>query len=86
MKFDWTISAGTILHLVGVLTALVAVYFKLVGRIEHGEAERAHLVEDLREMKVDVKEIKHDLLISIEKRLTSVEVEMAESRRRRANG
>jgi hypothetical protein len=70
MKFDWTVTVGTIIHLLGMVCLFAAGFYKLKLTMEHQG-------EFLNELRADVKEIKNDLLRSLERRVGNLEVEIA---------
>lgn len=76
MKFDWTISFGTVLHLVGMGFIFIAAYFKLVAHI--GRVEALHLVEaaHIQEIKADIKELKRETVAGLESRIRVMEIKL----------
>lgn len=77
MKLDWTVSVGVLLHLVGMLIAVVGIYYKLAGQIR--EVQLAHTAEaiDIAEVRADLAELRKDIIGTLERRIRSLEITQA---------
>ena len=62
VNFDFTINMGTIVHLIGMLTAGFAVYAKIRERMVKMENTIEHLSADLSQFRIDLAKIT-DLLL-----------------------
>jgi len=80
-QFDWTITLGTVLHLIGTIVLVVGVYYGLKAQIVKVETDHQYTSAELKvglgEIRADVKEIKHDLIGSLEGRVRALEIQAA---------
>ena len=77
IRFDWTISAGTILQLAGMFASVIGLYHGLKGRIE--KVEITHIAEAaaIRDIKDDLSEIRKEIIGSLEHRVRDLEITQA---------
>lgn len=67
MRFDDTITLGTVLHLCGTLIALAFAFSRVMARMErHGEI--------IAEMKAEIHALRNDLMRGIEERVRKLEI------------
>jgi len=77
MRFDWTITAGTVLHLVGLVAAGFALFYKLQFQILRVEAANLESAKHILEVKDDLREIRRELIASLDNRVRAIEIRIA---------
>lgn len=75
MKWDWTISIGTVIHLVGMLLGVIALYYKLVARITRIEDAHLNEARGIIEIKDELKDLKRGWVTELEKRVRNLEIQ-----------
>lgn len=74
MRFDWTISLGTVIHLVSLLLVITSIYYKLVARITRVEDKHVAEATDIAEIKVGLRWLRDDLVGKLEGRVRDLEI------------
>jgi len=76
MRFDWTITAGTVLHLLGLVAAGFALFYKLQFQILRVEQANLDSAQHIRNIQEDLREIRKELITSLDNRLRALEIQI----------